>query len=101
MNSIFGSSKPLSPASGLNATQNSQVKKQVEEQISQELAMVHANELVSKLTDNCFQRCILQPSSSLTGVEETCVSQCMEKYMRAWNVISRSYISRIQQGGAK
>jgi import inner membrane translocase subunit TIM13 len=50
-----------------------------------------------KLNEHCFERCIPKPGSSLSSGESTCYSQCMEKYMSAWNVVSKQYINRIQR----
>lgn len=87
---LFGSS--AAPAS-----QPLQVKQQIQDQISQELAVANATELVNKITENCFDKCIHQPQQTLTAQENGCINQCLEKYMRLWNVVSKSYISRIQQ----
>lgn len=38
-----------------------------------------------------------KPGTSLSKGEETCFTQCMEKYMSAWNVVSRQYIAKLQQ----
>jgi import inner membrane translocase subunit TIM13 len=57
-----------------------------------------------KLNEHCFDKCIPKPGSSFSSGEQQCFSQCMEKYMGAWNTVSKQYISRIQQesgrGGA-
>ncbi|ODV80611.1 mitochondrial import inner membrane translocase subunit TIM13, partial [Suhomyces tanzawaensis NRRL Y-17324] len=86
-----------SSSSGSNTVRSQQVKQEIQDQITQELAVANASELVNKITENCFQKCIAQPSSALTGAEDYCVNQCLEKYMRSWNVISKAYITRIQQ----
>ena len=78
-------------------TKASPVADKVKGQISQELAVTNATELVGKLSDNCFEKCIQQPLDRLSAQENQCLGLCMEKYMRSWNVISRAYISRIQQ----
>ncbi|KAF5101886.1 hypothetical protein DV451_002071 [Geotrichum candidum] len=81
--SIFGSSSSANadasaaaPAPAVNLN-SAQIKKQIQDQIAQELAVANATELVN------------------------CTKQCMEKYMHAWNTVSRSYISRIQQASAE
>ncbi|KAF2235714.1 mitochondrial import inner membrane translocase subunit TIM13 [Viridothelium virens] len=66
-------------------------------QVRQEAAVQNARQLVEKLNEHCFERCIPKPGSSLSKGEETCFSQCMEKYMGAWNTVSRQYIGRIQK----
>lgn len=76
--------------------QSQQIKTQLQEQISQELAVANATELVNKITQNCFDKCILHPQDSITAQQNGCINQCLEKYMRSWNVISKTYISRIQ-----
>ncbi|KAG7192365.1 protein translocase subunit [Scheffersomyces spartinae] len=88
---MFSSSKSTKPDVAT-------IKQQLQTQISQELAVQNATELVSKITDNCFEMCINNPpQETLSGRENACVDQCLEKYMRSWNIISKTYISRIQQ----
>lgn len=87
---LFGSSGSKSEL------QSQQVKTQLQEQIGQELAVANATELVNKITQNCFDKCILQPQDQITPQQDACLNQCLEKYMRSWNVISKTYISRIQ-----
>lgn len=89
---LFGGSAASSPA-----LLSEQVKNQLQEQISQELAVANATELVNKITQNCFDKCVLQPQESITAQQDGCINQCLEKYMRSWNVISKTYISRIQR----
>ncbi|KAG9515843.1 hypothetical protein KCU99_g5651, partial [Aureobasidium melanogenum] len=80
-----------SPASGASQTQA------IKQQVAQEAAVANARQLVEKLNEHCFERCIPKPGSSLSSGESTCYSQCMEKYMSAWNVVSKQYINRIQR----
>jgi import inner membrane translocase subunit TIM13 len=93
---FFGTSAPAASDNKV-LSDSSSVKKEIQDLIAQELAIANATELVSKITENCFDKCITQPSTSLNGQEDLCVNQCLEKYMRSWNVISKSYINRIQQ----
>lgn len=87
---FFGSSTPA-PAPVLD------LKTQLQSQITQELAVANASELVNKTTQNCFDKCIDQPQSTLTGYQNSCVDLCLDKYMRSLKVISKTYVSRIQQ----
>ncbi|KAJ5042625.1 hypothetical protein J3E74DRAFT_469883 [Bipolaris maydis] len=67
-------------------------KTAVMRQVQQEAAMQNARMLVEKLNEHCFERC------------KNCFTACMEKYMSAWNTVSKQYVGRIQresaQGGA-
>ena len=51
-----------------------------------------------KINEHCFQKCVPKPSTALSSGEQTCFTQCMEKYMSAWNQVSATYIHRLQQG---
>ncbi|MCJ1257995.1 protein translocase subunit [Lignoscripta atroalba] len=80
---------------------SSDPKSAVMNQIRQEAAVTNARQLIEKLNEHCFEKCIPSPGSSLSRKEETCFTQCMEKYMAAWNTVSRQYIQRIQQEQAR
>lgn len=79
-----------------SSTESQQIKKELQDQIAQELAVANATELVSKISENCFEKCVQLPGQRLLSNEDQCVNLCLEKYMRSWNVISKAYISRIQ-----
>ncbi|KZF21597.1 hypothetical protein L228DRAFT_211719 [Xylona heveae TC161] len=66
-------------------------------QVRQEAAITNARQLIEKLNEHCFDKCIPKPGASLSKGEETCFTQCMEKYMGAWNAVSRQYIGRLQK----
>ncbi|KFY75419.1 hypothetical protein V499_04604 [Pseudogymnoascus sp. VKM F-103] len=70
-------------------------------QVRQEAALNNARQLIEKLNEHCFAKCIPKPGSSFSSGEQQCFTQCMEKYMSAWNTVSQQYIARVQQEGAK
>ncbi|ORY11901.1 Tim10/DDP family zinc finger-domain-containing protein [Clohesyomyces aquaticus] len=86
-------------AQGMSAFQNP--KTEVMRQIQQEAAMQNARMLVEKLNEHCFDRCVPKPGASLSKGEETCFTACMDKYMQAWNTVSKQYVARIQQESQK
>lgn len=64
------------------------------------LRVIHLADAITlsqKLNEHCFERCVPKPGTSLSKGEETCFTQCMEKYMSAWNVVSRQYVAKLQQ----
>jgi import inner membrane translocase subunit TIM13 len=81
---------------GLSAFPNDP-KMQIMRQIQQEAAMQNARMLVEKLNEHCFERCVPKPGTSLSKGEEGCFTSCMEKYMQAWNTVSKQYVARIQR----
>jgi import inner membrane translocase subunit TIM13 len=94
------------------------IKQEVIKQVRAQYAMTNARELIEvwslhtvhgffvsfglidfqKINEHCFQKCVPKPGSSLSSGEQACFTQCMEKYMSAWNQVSTTYISRIQRG---
>lgn len=95
-------------------------KMQIMRQVQQEAAMQNARMLVEvhthtsptihcrrrsnkasqKLNEHCFERCVVKPGTSLSSGEEGCFKSCMEKYMSAWNTVSKQYVARIQKESA-
>ncbi|GKT43865.1 mitochondrial import inner membrane translocase subunit TIM13 [Colletotrichum spaethianum] len=73
------------------------VKKAVMQQVLQEANLANARVLIEKLQENCFEKCVPKPGSSLSSGETTCMTSCMEKYMSAWNQVNNAYINRIKQ----
>lgn len=93
---------------------------QIMRQVQQEAAMQNARMLVEvlrrpcrilfavssvltddqKLNEHCFERCVPKPGTSLSSGEEGCFKSCMEKYMSAWNTVSKQYVARIQRESA-
>ncbi|EOO04125.1 putative mitochondrial import inner membrane translocase subunit tim13 protein [Phaeoacremonium minimum UCRPA7] len=73
------------------------VKQAIIKQILLESNTNNARQLIEKINENCFEKCIPKPGTSVSSGEQTCVTQCMEKYMAAWNQVNASYLRRIQQ----
>ncbi|KAI5779718.1 Tim10/DDP family zinc finger protein [Geopyxis carbonaria] len=65
-------------------------------EIQQQQSIENARTLIEKINENCFEKCIPKPGSSLSSGETTCLTNCMQKYMNAWNTVSTAYIQRIK-----
>ncbi|XP_055326508.1 mitochondrial import inner membrane translocase subunit Tim13 [Sitodiplosis mosellana] len=85
------------PLGNLSSTQKDQLMTEVRQQI----AVANAQELVTKITEKCFKKCVTKPGTSLGGSEQKCIAMCMDRFMDSWNLVSRTYVRRIQreQGG--
>ncbi|KAI1771409.1 Tim10/DDP family zinc finger-domain-containing protein [Hypoxylon cercidicola] len=73
------------------------LKAQVIKEVKTQYAMENARQLIEKVNEHCFEKCVPKPGTSLSNSEQTCFTQCMEKYMSAWNQVSTTYISRLQR----
>ncbi|CAF0719309.1 unnamed protein product [Rotaria sordida] len=72
-------------------------RQQIMTSVQQQLAIQNAQELLQKLSDKCFKACIQKPGSTLSSSEQKCISQCSDRYMDAWNIVSRAYAERIKR----
>ncbi|OXC67388.1 mitochondrial import inner membrane translocase subunit TIM13 [Cryptococcus neoformans] len=91
MSSFFGSGA-ASPSNDMTVR-----KEQMKQSIQQELAIANAQQLINKINENCFAKCVTKPSTSLSSSQESCLSQCMTLYMAAFDQVSRSYVARISK----
>ncbi|GAB1320572.1 protein translocase subunit [Madurella fahalii] len=73
------------------------VKKAIIRQALQATNTANARTLIENINEKCFEKCIPKPGASLSSGEQTCIKQCMEKYMAAWNQVNSTYIRRIQE----
>ncbi|XP_041352479.1 mitochondrial import inner membrane translocase subunit Tim13-like [Gigantopelta aegis] len=72
-------------------------REQLMEQVKQQIALANAQELLQKMSEKCFKKCIHKPGTSLDSSEQKCIAMCMDRYMDSWNLVSRTYSSRLQQ----
>ncbi|XP_034658304.1 mitochondrial import inner membrane translocase subunit Tim13 [Drosophila subobscura] len=78
-------------------TATGQNKVELMSQVKQQIALANAQEMLSKMTEKCFKKCIQKPGKALDNSEQRCISQCMDRYMDAWNLVSRTYGNRLQR----
>ncbi|XP_062139916.1 mitochondrial import inner membrane translocase subunit Tim13-like [Drosophila sulfurigaster albostrigata] len=70
-------------------------------QIRQEIALANAQQMLKKITVNCFKKCVEKPSVSLTKYEERCLIQCMDRFMDSIKVVTLSYSRRLQKESSR
>merc|ERR1712170_190342 len=77
-----------------------QQKDELMRTVQAQVALANMQELLSKVTDKCFKKCITSPGSSMGSSDQKCVAMCMDRYMDAFNLVSRAYANRLRQEGA-
>jgi import inner membrane translocase subunit TIM13 len=75
----------------------SEIRQKIQAAIAMQSSVENAKFLIQKVNENCFEHCIPVPGSSLSSKEQTCLSSCMEKYIEAWNLTSRTYNTRLHR----
>ncbi|NXS73714.1 TI13A translocase, partial [Pandion haliaetus] len=69
------------------------------EQVKVQIAVANAQELlqVRRGRGGRAGACIGKPGGALDNSEQKCIAMCMDRYMDAWNTVSRAYNSRLQR----
>jgi len=70
-------------------------KQALMDQVRNELAQANAQQLMNNMNDKCYKACITKPGDSLSSSEQTCLTRCMDRYMEVFNIVSRTYVSRL------
>lgn len=78
--------------SNLTSVQKAELIDNVKEQI----AVATVQELLTKITNKCFNKCISKPGTSLDSSETKCLNFCVDRFFDAYNVVSMAYGSRVQ-----
>ncbi|XP_078699108.1 mitochondrial import inner membrane translocase subunit Tim13-B-like [Branchiostoma floridae x Branchiostoma belcheri] len=87
-------SSPPAGGSGIN-------RDELMDQVKSQIAIANAQELLQKMSDKCFKKCVTKPGTSLDNSEQKCIAMCMDRYMDAWNIVSRTYSTRLQRERGK
>ncbi|XP_023699583.1 mitochondrial import inner membrane translocase subunit Tim13 [Paramormyrops kingsleyae] len=91
----FGSDFSSSAGSGKMDTEH------IMEQVKVQIAVANAQELLQRLTDKCFRKCIDKPGGTLDNSEQKCIAMCMDRYLDVRNTVSKTYSSRLQKERAR
>ncbi|KAL8201003.1 hypothetical protein R6Q57_012342 [Mikania cordata] len=89
----FSSPSSSSPSSQMSA-------EDFMDQLKVQLAQAYAEEFLETVRGKCFEKCITKPGSSLSGGESSCVSRCVDRYIEATGIISRSLFNAQRRGSA-
>lgn len=54
-------------------------KDQLMDQVKQQIALANAQELLTKMTEKCFKKCVSRPGSELDSSEQKCIAMCMDR----------------------
>lgn len=61
------------------ASLSSTQKSDLMDQVKQQIALANAQELLTKMTEKCFKKCISRPGTELDSSEQKCVAMCMDR----------------------
>jgi len=73
-------------------------------QVQGQLAAQYIQDVMQKITDKCFTKCVLKPGARLDDSEKMCTAKCMDRYLDAMALVSQAWAARAKaqsnmQGG--
>jgi len=72
-------------------------KEELMQQVQQQMVIANTQEILTRIGEKCFKKCIPKPGSSLDNSEQKCLAMCMDRFMDSWNLVSQTYTSRLQR----
>ena len=54
-------------------------KDELMSQVRQQMLIANTQELLSKMTEKCFKKCISKPGSELDNSDQKCIAMCMDR----------------------
>ena len=56
-----------------------QQQSEIMQAVQQQVMLANMQELLQKVTDKCFKKCISSPGSSLGSGDQKCIALCMDR----------------------
>lgn len=69
---------------------------ELKKQISTDVAVSMVSQLVEDVTERCYSLCIKKPGTALDNYEQRCLSNCMDRFIDSYNIVSRTLMSKIE-----
>ena len=69
-------------------------------QVQGQLAAQYIQDVMQKITDKCFVRCVARPGAKLDDSEKMCTAKCMDRYLDAMALVSQAWAARAKQQAA-
>ncbi|KIY68829.1 hypothetical protein CYLTODRAFT_421282 [Cylindrobasidium torrendii FP15055 ss-10] len=93
----FGSSSSSSSTPESASPVDASKKEQIMNALRSEVMQANAALLVENMNNKCYTACIPQPGAAISNSEKTCLANCQERFMDAFNIVSRSYHARLSK----
>lgn len=65
-------------------------------QVKQQMQVQMTQDLIHKITENCYNKCTTKSGEGLNSSEKNCLANCMDRYMETMNIVNESLSSRQQ-----
>ncbi|KAK9808642.1 hypothetical protein WJX72_001120 [[Myrmecia] bisecta] len=76
-----------------------QISPELAQFIQQEQGKAQIQQMVASVTAVCFDKCISAPGRSLSGREESCLSDCAKRFIETTQLIVQRFQSKAAGAG--
>ena len=63
-------------------------------QMRQQVQVQFMQDLIHKVTDQCYKKCTTPSGSGLTSREKDCMANCMDRYMETMQIVNATLSER-------
>ena len=83
--------------SGIPDNLTPQEEAQVIQNLQVQMQQAQVQDLMQKLAENCFSKCVTKPSSKLSSTEQKCLALCQDRYLDVMAAVGQAMMSRGNQ----
>ena len=62
--------------------------------VRNEVQQQNLQDLINKVQEKCFAKCITKPSTKLSSSEQKCLAMCMDRYVDTMGVVGKAMNER-------
>ncbi|PRW39214.1 mitochondrial inner membrane translocase isoform A [Chlorella sorokiniana] len=67
--------------------------------IMQQQAKAQLQQTISRLTEECWGKCIGTPGNYMTGKEQACMDNCARRFLESTQFVVKYFQAKANQGG--
>lgn len=67
----------------------------VKKQLKAQLAAATYQQMIEDMSEKCYNICIKKPGASLDNYEQRCLSNCMDRFIDSYNVVTKEFTARL------
>lgn len=85
--------------SSAGGEEKAQASAQLQQFIAQEQAKAQLQQTISRLTDECWDKCVSSPGTYFTGRENACLDNCAKRFLDTTQFVIKYYQSKSKSSG--
>lgn len=63
---------------------------ELKERFQRQMQLQYSQNVLETVTEKCFNKCIIHPSSTLSTNDKECLQRCMDRFVEAMNLVGKT-----------